>query len=143
MVKICPISSKQINENISRLNAITTVLFTVAYIITFSKVFLVVIFADYLLRNIYEGKYSPVLIMNRYIADAVLMKVQLINAGPKIFAARIGLMLSAASLVFGIFSLDSAALVFLLLLGSFSFLEGVFGFCVACKIYPVLRGWSL
>lgn len=143
MIKICPISSKQINENISRMNAITTVLFTVAYVITFSKVFLVVIFADFLLRNAFEGKYSPVMIMNRYIADAVLMRVQLINAGPKIFSARIGLMLSSAALVFGFFSLDSAALAFLLILGFFSFLEGVFGFCVACKIYPILRGWSL
>jgi len=64
------------------------------------------------------------------------LEVQLINAGPKIFAARIGLILSSVVLKATVFGLNTLALSVAGVLGLFSFLEVAFGFCVACQIYP-------
>jgi hypothetical protein len=60
----------------------------------------------------------------------------LINAGPKIFAARIGLVFSVIILLATLIGLITTALVFATILGIFSFLEAAFGICVACKLYP-------
>lgn len=143
MVKICPISSKQINENISRMNALFTVVFSFAYFITSSNIILGIIFLDFLLRNLFEGRFNPIILVNRYITESVLLKINLINAGPKIFAARIGLILSGISLILSLFTLEHAVLVPVVILGFFSFLEGVFGICVACKLYPFVKGWNI
>ena len=61
-----------------------------------------------------------------------------INAGPKVFAARIGLILATTIIVFLIFSNAVGAMIFAGILGFFSFMEAVFNFCVACKIYPYI-----
>jgi hypothetical protein len=62
----------------------------------------------------------------------------MINAGPKIFAARIGLIFSA--LIVLTYLLNAKILAFIIagILGLFSFLEAFFGLCVACEIYPYI-----
>ena len=138
MVQVCPISTKQVNENISRLNAGFTVLMISAYMISGMQFLLILTISDFILRNIYEGKHNPVIKMNSFIARIVVKKVHLINAGPKIFAARVGLSLSILGLLLSFISFE-AGVIPLAILGFFSFLESVFGFCVACKLYPYLK----
>ena len=60
----------------------------------------------------------------------------MINAGPKIFAARIGLTLTVIAFLFALFNFNQAATITMAILGFFSFLEFSLGICVACKIYP-------
>ena len=62
--------------------------------------------------------------------------VLLINAGPKIFAARIGLVLSSLIILANLTGIGWLAFGIASILGLFSFLEAVFGICVACEIYP-------
>jgi hypothetical protein len=64
------------------------------------------------------------------------LKQNPINAGPKFFAARIGLLFSSLIVISFVFSsfLSAYSLTGVLLL--FSFLEGFLGICVACGIYP-------
>lgn len=62
----------------------------------------------------------------------------LLSAGPKIFAAQIGLVFSVIILLATLIGLITTALVFATILGIFSFLEAAFGICVACKLYPFL-----
>jgi hypothetical protein len=60
----------------------------------------------------------------------------MINAGPKIFAARVGLILSLLGSIL-LFSVSfEAALVVFSILGFFSFMEFALNYCVACKLYP-------
>lgn len=61
-----------------------------------------------------------------------------INVGPKIFAARIGLVFSVVILFASATEMHFTALAFAFVLGLFSFLEAAFGICVACKIYHFL-----
>ena len=92
---------------------------------------------DFALRAWFRGRFSPVGQMNRYLVASFRLGEIMINEGPKVFAARIGLILSL--LAVGSFLMDFNLFAYSLggILVLFSFLEAVFGFCVACKIYPV------
>lgn len=133
---ICPISDKKINERVARVNGAFTVLLLILFGFTgqlFIPAFLAI---DFLMRSGNLSKYSPVGFSSRNIVKLMSLEELLINAGPKIFAARIGLVFSVIILLASLIGLITTALVFATALGIFSFLEAVFGICVACKIYP-------
>jgi hypothetical protein len=136
MVKICPISERMVNENVTRLNALFTFILSILFILSGSFWFLFAMVLDFGFRLISEGKLSPLIKVNSYIIEITNIRKVIINAGPKIFAARIGLLLSFLSLIFWLFNLNVATLTTVCILSFFSFLESAFGFCVACKIYP-------
>ncbi|MGC9341517.1 MAG: DUF4395 domain-containing protein [Bacteroidales bacterium] len=138
MVKICPISVKRINENLSRLNASFTLLMSILFLLTWSPFFMMVIVMDFILRNIMEGKLNPVTRFNNYLITVIHIPEHLINAGPKIFAARVGLLLGIAGTFFLFMGNHVAVSVIIGMLGIFSFLESAFNYCVACKLYPYL-----
>ena len=132
----CPISADRINERVARLNGLFTFLLIILFIVTrlwFISAFLVF---DFLMRSIGLSKFSPLAFLSKGIVKLFSLKKKLINAGPKIFAARIGLVVSIAIFIFSLMGLNITALVLAGVLGLFSFLETAFGFCVACEIYP-------
>jgi hypothetical protein len=93
---------------------------------------------DFLLRGTSFTQYSLIGITSKQIVKMLPFETQLINAGPKIFAARIGLTLSSVVMVATALELNVLALIFASVLGLFSLLEGVFRICVACIIYPLV-----
>lgn len=132
----CPISDKKVNEKVTRINAF----FTLLILITFSispNVFLVLFLAiDFFIRATDYGKYSPVGISSTNLVKLFSDSSHLINAGPKLFAARIGLFLSILLVLSFLLNLNWLTYTLSGTLGFFSFLESAFGICVACKIYP-------
>ena len=92
--------------------------------------------SDFILRNIYEGRINPIVRMNKYFVKVIDLPVHMINAGPKIFAARVGLILVLTSIILYYFATPKISSIPVILLGLFSFLEGIFNYCVACKLYP-------
>lgn len=136
MVKICPVSQRNVNENVSRLNAFFTFVFVIVFLTSGNIWFLPVIIIDFILRLIIEGKFNPIIRFNVLILDYLKSPKILINAGPKIFAARTGLTLTVIAFLFALFGLNQAATITMIILGFFAFLEFSFGICVACKIYP-------
>jgi hypothetical protein len=137
MIEVCPVNERQINENVTRLNALVTFIAMSIFIFTPYKWILFLLPADFALRAWFGGRFSPVGQMNKYLVRSLNLGEILINEGPKVFAARIGLTLSALALVSFIAGFNLAAYILGGILVFFSFLEAVFGFCVACKIYPI------
>ncbi len=136
MTQVCLIVNTQVNEKVTRSNALIVFILTAISLFTPFKYIIFFIFFDFALRSIYDGKFSPVNGSNQFLANLLGLKQSLINARPQIFAARIGLLLSF--LIAFAYSFEYFALVnsFASILAFFSFLEAFFGFCVACKIYP-------
>lgn len=132
----CPISNKRIDEQIARLNGFFTFLLVTLFIITRLWYIPAFLTFDFLMRSTNLSKMSPISFLSRRIAQSFSIKKKLINAGPKIFAARIGLVVSAAIFIFTLIGLNSSTLILAGILALFSFLETAFGFCVACEIYP-------
>lgn len=133
---ICPISDNRINERVARINAVFTILILILFGLT-GSVFLILFLAfDFLLRATSYSIFSLVGISSKNIVRYLPFDVLLINAGPKIFAARIGLVLSSLIILANLTGIGWLALGIAGILGLFSFLEAAFGICVACGIYP-------
>jgi hypothetical protein len=133
---ICPISNNQINERVARINAAFTVLLLLLFGFAGQWFIPAFLAADFFMRSGNLSRFSPVGYSSRNIVKLLSLEELLINAGPKMFAARIGLVFSAVILLASATGLNTTALVFAFILGIFSFMEAVFGICVACKIYP-------
>jgi Domain of unknown function (DUF4395) len=133
---LCPISDKKVNERVARLNAGITVMLLLFFIITHNIITIIFMTIDFFLRATGYSKLSPVSIISKYIIKWLPLKDHSINAGPKILAARIGLIFSTLIIVSLLMSFSYLSLFIAGILGLFSFLEGAFGLCVACQIYP-------
>lgn len=101
----------------------------------FIKLFIVFFFIDFFIRVIINPKFSPTLILSRFIVSN--QEPEYVGAPQKRFAWAIGLVLAFIMFfvivvynITGILNL----LVCLLCLTLF-FLETAFGICVGCKIY--------
>jgi len=135
---ICPVSFRKIDEKIARSNAIITVIILIIFGLS-QNVFLVSFLAiDFFLRTSKWYTYSPIAFVSKNLVNLLSMQSNLINAGPKIFAARIGLFFTLTIATLFFFELSVAGVIVASVLLLFSFLEGVFGICVACIIYPHL-----
>ncbi len=134
----CPISFKKIDENVARLNGFFTVVLLILFLST-SNIFLVLfLLADFFVRGIEKPQWSPLAIVSKYILSKIKVKPHPINAGPKIFAARIGFLFAVLISLSTLFGLNVLALVFTAVFGICAFLEAAIGFCVACKLYPFI-----
>lgn len=139
MQTVCPITDKRINEQVARLNALVTVLLVALFIALNFWGGLLLLVIDFMIRGFVDSKYSPICQMNKWIAQKTNMSAKLVNAGPKIFAAQVGLFLSTAALISFSFNCNYLCYGIAGILGFFSFLESAFGYCVACKLYPFIR----
>ena len=135
---LCPVSDKKVNERVARINGIFTVLLIFVYGLTQSIIPVIFLAVDFFLRSFNFSKYSLVAVSSKSIVTSLHLDENMINAGPKIFAARIGLILSSLIIISILLHENLTADSLAGILGLFSFLEGVFGICVACEIYPYL-----
>jgi len=138
--KSCPIVFKRVDKNIIRINALIIFSFISCYILTLNPVLLVLILADFIIRVFFGLKYSPICFFIKRGLRVSGVKPHLINAGPKIFAARIGLIFSISVLISYLFGYTTLSIVlasvFLIAVG----LEAFFNYCLACEIYPYYYG---
>ena len=133
---LCPISFKKIDENVARLNGFLTVIFLIYAVFSNSYLPLIVLLFDFFVRSIEKSKLSPFALLSKFTLTKLNKRPHLINAGPKIFAARIGLLFSVLILIAHIFNLDTLYYSLVIVFGICAFLEAAIGFCVACQIYP-------
>jgi hypothetical protein len=134
---LCPVSDKTINERVARVNGVFTLVLLVVYALTQNIIPVVFLTIDFLLRSSDYSKYSLIGISSKGIVRYFGLRENIINAGPKIFAARLGFLFSTLIVSASLFGAWVPALSLAAVLGLFSFLEAAFGLCVACEIYPL------
>jgi len=96
---LCPVSDNKVNERVARINGIFTVLLIFISGITHSIIPFIFLAIDFYLRSFDFSKYSLVVVSSKGIVTYLGLNENMINAGPKIFAARIGLILSGLIIV--------------------------------------------
>lgn len=132
----CPVSSVMIDERKSRLNAALSLLVLIIYFIIPSFWLVFFLGIDFALRGFGRGAYSPIAFTAEWMVKTFHLSNGKINAGPKIFAARIGFVFCTLVVLFLLVNLPIVALIVAAILTLFAFLEAAFGFCMACYIYP-------
>jgi len=141
----CPISGSQRDNTIARLVAVATLLLATttralialehfwpaAIVMTFLAI-------DFAIRAFYRPRFSPLAVGGRAVSSGLNLRTELVDAAPKIFAARIGLLFTVATAVLLFAGFHAAALVVVTILALCAFLESVFSFCLGCWMYALL-----
>ena len=132
---VCPISDERINEHVTRFNALFTVLLVAGGLIFKSVILLVFLMVDFYIRAFTRLKISPVAYVSISLTNFFNLGKKEIGKAQKIFAARLGFLMTLIITIFFIVHFDVAAMIFSGILLLFAFLESAFGICVGCMIY--------
>ena len=132
---VCPISNEYVNERITRLNALFTILLVFAGFIVNSALFPLFLMMDFYIRGFTKSKFSPVSFTSLSLANILRLNERPIAKAPKIFAARLGFLMTLIISALFIFDLKTAALTVAGMLVFFASLEFIFGVCMGCIFY--------
>ena len=135
---VCPISDQRVNEQVTRLNAMFAIGIIVLAFILNSVFLFIFLMTDFFIRAFTEIKFSPISFASHSLSNALNLPVKLIDKAPKIFAARLGFLMTAAIASLFIFSLKIASIVVASMLIFFAGLEFLFAICIGCLIYSYL-----
>ncbi len=132
---VCPISDQRVNEQVTRFNAMLTIGIMVMAFVLNSIFMLVFLMADFFIRAYTSLKFSPISYLSYSLNNALNLPEKLIDKAPKIFAARLGLLMTLVISALFAFNLKLSSLIVASILIVFASLEFVFAICVGCMIY--------
>jgi len=135
---VCPISDERINEQVTRINALFGIVLVVGGFVFNSVFFFVFLMADFYIRAFTKAKFSPVSYLSFSMANALNLNKKSIDKAPKIFAARIGFLMTLAITALFLFQLNTAAFVVGGVLIFFATLEFALAICMGCIMYTYL-----
>jgi hypothetical protein len=138
MAESCPISFEQIDERVARINGTLTVLSMAVFLLTPFKAIVLILGADLFIRGFLKPSSSFYSFFSRKILQVLNVTPVMVNAGPKIFAAKIGFIFCCIIFLFHFLSMPTVCFIFGSMLLFFAFLEAAFGFCVACQLHPYM-----
>jgi hypothetical protein len=132
---ICPISNEMVNERLTRLNAFFTILIVAAGFVFNSVIFPLVLLTDFFIRAFTSSKFSPVSLLSTGLARLLHLSKKPIDKAPKIFAARMGFIMTLVIATLFLLQFYIASIIVAGILVFFATLEFAFGICVGCIIY--------
>lgn len=135
---ICPVSDERVNERVVRCNALITIILVSVSIVMNSTFLLLFLVADFFIRAFTSIPISPVSYISDRLVSWLRLEIKSIDKAPKIFAARLGFLMSSTILVLYLSGFFIASVVVAGILTLFAFLELSIGFCAGCFIYTYL-----
>ncbi|MFW6290549.1 MAG: DUF4395 domain-containing protein [Mariniphaga sp.] len=135
---VCPISNEKVNERLTRLNAFFTIILVSAGFVFNSVWFPLVLLVDFFIRAFGNSRYSPVAYASTALAGLLQLGKKPIDKAPKIFAARMGFVMTLFIAMLYLTGFYTASLIVAGILVFFATLEFAFGICVGCYIYTYL-----
>jgi hypothetical protein len=138
---LCPITTRQVDEKAARLVALSVVLLVPAALAlggVAGAALLAALLADFAVRGVGVPRWSPLAGGAGRLLRALAARPAPTNAGPKMFAARLGAAATAATLGALLLGAPGAAWALGGALASLAALEAAAGFCVGCRLYTLL-----
>jgi hypothetical protein len=141
---ICPVSPERIDENRVRVTALGVVLVMGTFLFTGEVLVPALLAVDFFIRAFTRLNYSPLSWMASLFVKAVGTEPVWINKAPKVFAARIGFLLTVITTLSSLLGFPLMASVTAMVLVAFAFLECGLNFCAGCwvytyVVYPLVR----
>ena len=141
---ICPVSAERVDENRVRVTAFGVVITMGAFFLTGNPLFPALLAMDFYIRAFTRLKYSPLSWLAHLFVRAIGTQPVWIDKAPKMFAARVGLLLTTITTAAAIIGMPSLAVVTGATLVGFAFLECGLNFCAGCWVYtyvvfPLIR----
>ena len=132
---VCPISTERVDENRVRTTAFGILTIMGLFFMTNNPVFPAILMVDFYIRAFTRLKYSPVSFLAHLFVKAMGTEPVWIDKAPKMFAARVGLLLTSLTLGAALLQLPLLATITGATLVLFSFLECGLNFCAGCWVY--------
>ena len=139
MTESCPISPEVVDEHATRIGAGLTILVVLAAIWLGRYWIPLALAVDFFLRSRGWSDLSPIAQVAKTVRKAVGLKPRPTNAGPKRFAALIGVIFSLGISAALRFHHPRLALVLAAILIVCAALEAFLGFCLGCKVYGFIQ----
>ena len=139
----CPIVYDRVDNKLTRINALITFSGLFVFVVFGIKWIILLVTADFAVRVFLGVKYSPMCYSIKWSLNKMNSEPHLVNAGPKKFAAKIGLVLTSILSLLYILNFNQSAailgIVSIVAIGA----EAFFGYCVACKVYNILQNMGI
>ncbi|RIH65652.1 DUF4395 domain-containing protein [Mariniphaga sediminis] len=135
---VCPISNEQVNESLTRLNAFFTIMLVIAGFVFNSVLFPLVLLADFYVRAFTKSKFSPLSVASAGLARLLNLNNKPTDKAPKIFAARLGFIMTLMVATLFLLQLYTASMIVAGVLIFCALLEFAFNICLGCIIYTFL-----
>ncbi len=143
MQESCPIVNERVDEKLVRINGLIVFIGLFLFVFFSIKWVILIITADFAIRVFFGVKSSPLCTGIKWSLNKAHTKPHLINAGPKKFAAKVGLTLTSIISLLYIFNFTEASqilgIISLFAVGA----EVFFNYCVACKIYNIIQNLGI
>jgi hypothetical protein len=141
---ICPVSTERVDENRVRVTAFGVIILMGAFFIFSNPVFPAILVVDFFIRAFTGLKFSPLSWLGHLFVKVMGTQPVWIDKAPKVFAARVGFLLTTLTTVAAIIGLPMLAIIAGLTLVGFAFLECGLNFCAGCwvytyVVYPLVR----
>jgi len=135
---VCPVSPERVDENRVRVTALGVVLTMGIFFVTGNSLFPALLAVDFFIRAFTRLSYSPLSWLGHIIVKSLGTNPVPIDKAPKIFAARIGFLLTVIVTVASLLDLVLLADITGATLVLFAFLECGLNFCMGCWVYTVI-----
>ena len=135
---ICPVSEERVDENRVRVTALGVVLTMGVFFVTGNTLFPALLAIDFFIRAFTRLPYSPLSWIGHTIVKSIGAKPVPIDKAPKVFAARIGFLLTVIITVASLLNLALLTYIVGATLVLFAFLECGLNFCMGCWVYTVI-----
>jgi len=132
---VCPISSERVDENRVRATAFGMLTLMGLFFMTSNPIFPAILMIDFYIRAFTRMKYSPVSFLAHLFVKSIGVEPIWIDKAPKMFAARVGFLLTTLTLGAALLNLPLLAVITGSTLVLFSFLECGLNFCAGCWVY--------
>ena len=135
----CPIDIQRVDQSVVRITAgLVAVLAAMSLLQSFwgISIFLVL---DFLARGTGKSSLSLLSHLSRNVAQWVGVKPEMVNAGPKKFAAKIGFLLCLALIGCALTEASTSYVVLCCVLIFCATLESLLSVCIGCHLYQFVR----
>lgn len=132
---ICPVSAEKIHENLPRVTAFIVTGILLSYILTGFLPIVIFLMYDFFVRGYNYAKYSLIYQIAKPVSEHFQNSGTFIDKAPKLFAARLGGIMSVLIVVFHLTHVEIIASALAVLVGVLAALECFFNLCVGCYIY--------
>lgn len=135
---VCPVSKERVDENRVRVTALGVVAVMGAFFVTEKALFPALLVVDFFIRAFTKLPYSPLSWLGHIIVRMAGTRPVFIDKAPKVFAARIGFLLTLIITVATLLNLALLSYIVGATLVLFAFLECGLNFCMGCWVYTVI-----
>ncbi len=132
---ICPVSDQQVNESVTRMNALLVIVLLGLTFVIHPLLPCLFLCVEYFVRAFTSFPASPLTRISAFLAKNTGLPGKMVDKAPKIFAARLGLLFVGMITLFHLLKLKTAATIVTALLMTLAGLESLLGLCMGCLVY--------